>query len=92
MEIYGAGGYVLAPDKLTLRTCLGQRAPENTIALPAPVAPVDDVFAFFAAVLRSEGKAWPGHMALSSLANNLIVVEILEAARESARSGRTVRF
>jgi predicted dehydrogenase len=91
MEIFGADGYVLAPNKLTLRSCLGKREPENTITLPAPVAPVDDVFAFFAAVLRGEGERLPGHMALSSLANNLIVVEILEAARESGRTGQTVR-
>jgi hypothetical protein len=29
---------------------------------------------------------------LSSLENNMIVVEILEAARESARTGRTIRL
>jgi predicted dehydrogenase len=90
MEIYGQRGYVFVPNKLTLRTCRGQRDPEQTVELAAPVAPVDDVFAFFAAALR--GEPLGEHMALSSLENNMVVVQILEAARESARTGMTMRL
>jgi predicted dehydrogenase len=45
-----------------------------------------DELAYFAGVIR--GELAPS--GLSSLENNLIVSEILEAARESARTGRTV--
>ena len=43
---------------------------------------------YLVAVLR--GKLKP--TGLSSLENNLIVTEILTAARESARTGRTVKL
>jgi predicted dehydrogenase len=42
--------------------------------------------AYFAAVVRGEIPEHP----LSSLENNLLVTEILDAARESARTGRSI--
>jgi hypothetical protein len=46
-----------------------------------------DSISYLAAVVR--GRTPSG---LSSLENNLVVTEILEAARESASSGKTVRL
>jgi len=60
---------------------------EAATAPPLP-APDDDVVRYLAAVVR--GKIKPG--GLSSLENNLIVTEILAAARESARVGRTIHL
>ena len=51
-------------------------------------APYDDPFAFFRGVIRGEIKMQPHD--LSSLENNLLVVEILDAARESAATRRTI--
>ena len=90
MEVYGPLGYLHAVDRVTLRKRMGQRDIENTLTLPAATPPVDDVFAFLAAFLR--GEAPVGHIELASLHNNMIVVEILEAARNSARTGQTVHL
>lgn len=91
MEVYGEKGYIIAADRVTLRTRMGQPVPESSETLPAPQPPVDDVFAFFAAVLRGE-ELTSAHMALSSLENNVMAVRILEAARDSAREGRTMHL
>ena len=45
-------------------------------------------FYYFASAIRGETTVAPGD--LSSLENNLITVEILDAARESARTGKSV--
>ena len=50
--------------------------------------PEDDFLRYFAAVVRGEVKP----SGLSSLRNNMIVVEILDAARRSAATGRTVEL
>ena len=50
----------------------------------------EDPFTYFGDVIN--GKITVEPFGLYSLENNLRVVEILEAARESARTGKTVRF
>ena len=88
MEIYGADGYVVAVDALTMRTRLRQDKVEKTFNLAPAPALVSDPFTYLAAVVRGEEKVAPGN--LWSLENNLSVVKILDAARLSAREGRTV--
>jgi hypothetical protein len=51
-------------------------------------APYNDSFYYLKAVIR--GEIHPAPYALSSLENNLIVVSILEAAIQSAQSGRPI--
>jgi predicted dehydrogenase len=90
MEVYGPEGFVYALDRA--RIChqqIGDDVPQ-TETLPARPAPYHDAFAWLAAVVR--GKLQIGPLDLSSLANNLIVVQILDAARESARSGQRVHL
>jgi hypothetical protein len=60
---------------------------EEALELPDLPADERDSIAYLAAVVR--GRKPDG---LSSLANNLVVTEILEAARESARTGKTIRL
>ncbi|MGL4512147.1 MAG: Gfo/Idh/MocA family protein [Lacipirellulaceae bacterium] len=72
-------------DRLRSHTAGGE---PSTKRAPSPAAADGDPFAHLAAVVR--GDAEPNE--LSSLANNLVVVEVLDAARESARTGRTVRL
>lgn len=85
-EVYGAHGYAVAIGGSTLRTRLGD-AKEETVGAPPALAPEHaDSVSYLKAVVR--GKEKPA--GLSSLANNMIVVEILSAARESARTGKTV--
>ncbi len=52
------------------------------------LAPENDFLAYVKAVVRRETKA----DGLSSFENNMIVTEILDAARRSARSGSKVRL
>jgi predicted dehydrogenase len=86
MEIYGRTGQVLTVRQDGLRVRLPGREEEVRKAeLLRP--PADDSLRYLAAVVRGEVKP----SGLSSLANNLIVTEILDAARRSAATGRTVR-
>ena len=60
--------------------------PETTAALGDVPLDERDEISYLAAVVR--GRLKPS--GLSSLANNLVVVEILDAARESAKTGKRV--
>jgi predicted dehydrogenase len=87
MEVYGERGSVFALDAKRLRTRIGP-APEEEREAERPPAPADEPFAYLAAVVRGEVKPAPDE--LSALELNLVVMEILDAARQSARTGRTV--
>lgn len=88
MEIYGRDGYVVAVNDQTIRT-RNQGEPTETVTQLAPApAHIRDPFAYLAAVVRGDETVEPGN--LWSLENNLTVVRILDAARESARTGSTV--
>lgn len=87
MEVYGRTGQVLTVAQNGLRVRLEGKPEEVHQASPLP-APEDDFLRYFAAVVRGEVKP----SGLSSLGNNLIVVEILDAARRSAATGQTVRM
>lgn len=85
MEIYGTGGYVLVPQSNVLRV-MKDNGPETQTTVP-PLTGVDaDYLTYLAAVVRKEIQP----SGLSSLAMNLTVMEILDAARESARTGRRI--
>jgi predicted dehydrogenase len=90
MEIYGTSGYVVAVDDQTMRVRMREEPSEKTLNLaPAPKR-VSDPFTYLAAVVRGVETVAPGN--LWSLENALSVVKILDAARVSAREGRTVRL
>lgn len=88
MEIYGTSGYAIAPDGSNLRIRTG--AGEASTELERREYPHDDPISYLAAVVRGELKI--SDTDLSSLANNVIVVRILDAARQSAATGRTIEF
>ena len=79
-EVYGERGLAIATGANGLRVAL-PKEPERTVA-PEPLpAEQRDSISHLTAVVR--GRVKPN--ALSSLENNIIATEILEAARESAR-------
>jgi predicted dehydrogenase len=85
-EVYGATGYAIATGGDNLRVRLpGDQAEESRPLAPLPPDERDSI-SYLVAVTR--GRIKPA--GLSSLENNLVVTEILDAARESARTGRTV--
>ena len=90
MEIYGQRGYVVAVDNRTLRVRMREDGSEKTLTLPPAPERVSDPFTYLAAVVRGVETVTPGN--LWSLENALSVVKILDAARLSAREGRTVRL
>lgn len=87
MEVYGRTGYVHADDASTLRVRTAGADVEQRLTTGPLPAPHDDPFAYLAAVVR--GELDPG-ADLSSLETNLIVMEILDAAMRSARTGKTI--
>jgi len=86
LDVYGERGYAQAIGASVLRLRLPDRQEEDVRTLPALPADERDSISYLAAIVRGRRKP----SGLSSLENNLIVTEILEAARESARSGRTI--
>jgi predicted dehydrogenase len=85
LEVYGASGYAVATGPDSLRVRVPKRGEQASVLDPLP-ASMQDELAYFAGVIR--GTIAPS--GLSSLENNMIATEILEAARESARTGKTV--
>ena len=84
-EVYSATGYAIATGGNGLRVRLAGKAEESRTPAARPPDERDSI-SYLVAVTR--GRLKPS--GLSSLENNMIVTEILEAARESARTGRTV--
>jgi scyllo-inositol 2-dehydrogenase (NADP+) len=87
IEIYGQHGYMIA-DRNGLKTRFTEKAKEEYQAVPFPSPPFNDPFAYFAAVVH--GQIIVKSTDLSSLENNMIVVEILDAAKKSAKEGKVV--
>jgi predicted dehydrogenase len=86
MEVYGETGYAITVRRDDIRVRReGQELEERVAAKPLP-APYDDHMSYLKAVVL--GSIQPD--GLSSLETNLVVTEILDAARESAGTGRTV--
>ncbi|MHA6246892.1 Gfo/Idh/MocA family protein [Pontibacter sp. CAU 1760] len=87
LEIFGQSGYLQAADQRTLRS---RKAPDVQFRMhwvePLATAYQDHV-SYFNALWRGEIKPTED---LSSLENNLTVMKILDAARQSAREGRRI--
>ncbi|MBC7885124.1 MAG: Gfo/Idh/MocA family oxidoreductase, partial [Saprospiraceae bacterium] len=93
MDIYGLTGviYVDSRNHLRLRMAEGYDGyKEEVFNTQERPGPWDDPFALLAAVIHKEISLGPYD--LSSLENNMIVMEILEAARQSAKTKQTVRL
>lgn len=87
MDIYGQSGYVLVPQSESLRL-RREGTNEETSPVPALTGVNRDPLSYLAAVVRGELRP----SGLSSLEVNLIATEILDAARESARTGKRVEL
>ena len=85
MEVYGRTGYVLVPRANVMRVRLAN-APETQTDVPPLTGPSADALSYLAAIVR--GDIQPS--GLSCLAVNMTVVEILDAALKSARTGKRV--
>jgi predicted dehydrogenase len=88
MEVYGETGYITTANPRDYRFRYGGMPKEQAETAGPLTAPDDDVIRYLTAVVR--GRRQPD--GLSSLANNLMVTEILAAARDSARTGKAVQL
>jgi glucose-fructose oxidoreductase len=88
MEVYGNKGYAIAINGgKQVRERFSESAPEDTFTAPPLAAPEDTSLHYLAAVLRGEVQP---HGDLTALDTNVVVMQILDAARESAKTGKTV--
>ncbi|MDR2969988.1 MAG: Gfo/Idh/MocA family oxidoreductase [Tannerellaceae bacterium] len=88
MHVYGSKGYIYQDTKDKMRVYADRK-----LTTPTPTAleaPYNDVFRYLKAVVREEIK--PDAYDLSALDNNLIVVEILEAAIRSHKTGEVIKL
>jgi glucose-fructose oxidoreductase len=86
-EVYGTLGYAIAVNPTQVRTRFSEKAPEETTTAAALAPPEDTSLHYLAAVLRGELKPQGD---LTALDTNVVVMQILDAARESAHTGKTV--
>jgi predicted dehydrogenase len=93
LEVYGLTGAVYADNRYQLRTRMAQGYDgfkEDSFTLKELESPKNDPFTYFAAVIKKSVKPEP--FDLSSLENNMVVMEILEAAIKSAKTGKTIHI
>ena len=88
MEIYGVTGALRLPDRSAMFLRKPGEDRETQTKAPALATPQADSISHFAAIVRGQIKS----EGLGSLETNLIVNEILEAAKESAKTGRRVEL
>jgi glucose-fructose oxidoreductase len=87
MEVYGTKAYAIAVNPTDVRQRFSESAPEDKVTEPALAAPQDTSLHYLAAVVRGEIHPQGDQSALDT---NVVVMQILDAARESAHSGKTV--
>jgi predicted dehydrogenase len=80
--------YFICDNRNDIRYRLSEETKEQQLTLKEPGYSFNDPFALFAAVIRKQ-ISLPAYD-LSSLENNMLVMEILEAAKKSAKTGKRV--
>ncbi|MEO5890159.1 MAG: Gfo/Idh/MocA family oxidoreductase [Ferruginibacter sp.] len=89
MEVYGDSGYVITVNNRAMRLRnRSNKTEQNLTVTPTDIAVYEDPFSYFSDVVK--GKIKVPKNGLYSLENNVQVVRILEAAKESAKEGKTV--
>ena len=86
---YGTKGYLITEDASRMRMRIDERSREQAFVAEQELATEHaDPFRYFAGVIR--GSIVVPEYGLYSLKNNVLSVRILDAARRSAASGKTV--
>ena len=91
MEVYGLKGVIYADNRHDLRVRIAEGYDgydETSMTLKERQTPYDDPFALLAAAVNAKIKL--DQFDLNTLENNMIVMEILDAAKESARFQKTI--
>jgi predicted dehydrogenase len=88
IEVYTQNGFLNAIDKFQLGIKPNDKASMDKVKLEELAKPMDNSFRYLKAVIRGDIQLHPSD--LSALENNMVVMEILQAAMISAKEGRTV--
>lgn len=91
MEVYGVTGFVMCDNGTDMRLQVSEK--KGIVPMEADEALLfgrDNPFSYLGKVLRADIEE--DEFGVSSLENNLIVMQILEAARISAETGRVVMW
>ena len=91
MEVYGDSAYIIAVNANKMRLRNRESLPEyEKIVTDKDIHVFTDPFSYLHAVLRDTEKLEP--FGLYTIENNIIVNRILEAAKTSAKTGKTIYF
>lgn len=89
MEVYGVSGHVISENRSKMKVkSWNSKEEEHLEVNPEELGVYVDPFSYFADVIR--GKIHMEEYSLYSLDNNMLVAQILDAARQSASKGETV--
>lgn len=88
MEVYGVKGYVFCKDATHMMIRKSDQLPPVADSAASLPSDRDDPFVYFKNVIRGNIKMQ--QYDLSAPATNEIVVKILDAARQSAKTGKTI--
>ncbi|SDL23572.1 Gfo/Idh/MocA family protein [Siphonobacter aquaeclarae] len=88
MEVYGDKGYIITDNNTDYRLRNRTHPERRTKVSKEALGVYDDPFAYFHDVIRGKIELRPYD--LYSPINNLTAVQILDAARQSAKTGKTV--
>ncbi|HEV2273584.1 MAG TPA: Gfo/Idh/MocA family oxidoreductase [Acidobacteriaceae bacterium] len=89
MEVYGATGYAITVESGELRMRTKGEKQETETSAPPLTSPNDGSLHYLAAVLSGSIKPAGD---LTALDTNVVVMQILDAARRSAHEGRTIQL
>ena len=89
MTIYGDNGDIYQRTGTRMDTLIGEEVTTD-VDVPKLEQPYNDAFRYLKAVVRGDIKMQPYD--LGGLENNVLVVEILEAAKKSASTGLAVKL
>ncbi|MDR2384644.1 MAG: Gfo/Idh/MocA family oxidoreductase [Tannerella sp.] len=90
MEIYGREGYIKVSNANDVELRRNRNAPLEKFRIVEFPFDAKDPFNYFAKVISGDIKV--NATDLASMENNMIVVEILDAAKRSAKEGKTIHL
>jgi len=90
MQVYGKTGFVFCKDGTNMQVKEDDKKEVQTLTPPALSNDRNDPFVYFANVIRGTIKM--NMYDLSSPATNDIVVKILDAAKQSSKTGKTISW
>ena len=88
MEIYGQTGYVFCKNNRDMQVMENEKSGSKNITSSESANQIKDPFTYLHRVVKENYREPPFN--LSSIENNKIVVQILQAAKRSAETGQTI--